>query len=82
MEAKVIRLNFRKDPLFDPEGSIDDYYAEPYIVELRNHWWNRWKYIIDIETGCPKLFYGEYSESVLAKYINETRNKLKNKRVI
>lgn len=79
MKVKVIRLNFHKDPTFDPEGLIDDYYIKPYIVEFRNHWWNSWKYIVDIETHCPKLFYGEYSESALVEYINEAREKLKTK---
>ena len=59
MKAKVTQLNFHKDPKFDPDGLIDESASRPYIIQIRKHWWNKWKYIMDNASGCPKLFFGK-----------------------
>jgi len=66
MKIKLTQLEFRKDPTFDPEGLIDDVYSQPFVVQFKRHWWNRWTYIIDGYTGCPMLFFGT-EEDVLWK---------------
>lgn len=59
MKIILTRLDFHKDPTFDPEGLLDEEMACPYIVQYKKHWWNRLKYIMDSQTYCPKLFYSK-----------------------
>lgn len=54
--AKII-LDLHKDPTIDPQGLLDERTAHPFIVKYKKHWWSRWKYVMDEETGCPKLFF-------------------------
>lgn len=35
MKARVIRLDFRKDPTLDPQGLLDGDFAKPYIIETK-----------------------------------------------
>lgn len=69
MRFKITRLDFSKDPSFDPDHNIEYEYTHPYIVEYKKHWWNKWKYIIDNETNCPTLFYGVVNLLVLKQYV-------------
>lgn len=45
-----------------------------YIISFKEHWWNRWQYIMDNRTKVPALYF---SKSAVEKQIEFLRNKTK-----
>ena len=56
---------------------------KPYIVSFKHCFFGKWKYIIDKQTRCPKLYFGgkfEVQDEALEDlrkilFPNKTRNK-------
>lgn len=61
MKARVIRLDFSKHPILDPQGLSEDKFTKPYLIQTKKHWWSRWEYVIDNQTYVPRLFFGKES---------------------
>lgn len=61
MKARVINLDFNNELKPEKQGLLEDKYAMPYLVQTKKHWWNRWEYVMDEQTGVPRLFFGKKS---------------------
>lgn len=46
---------------FSKESDLLEDAPLKFIVEYKEHWWNKWKYIMD-RNGIPELF--DYTENV------------------
>lgn len=45
-----------------------------YIISFKEHWWNRWQYIMDSRTKVPALYF---SKSAVERQIEFLRNRTK-----
>ena len=45
-----------------------------YIISFKEHWWNRWQYIMDSRTEVPELYF---SKPAVERQIEFLKNRTK-----